>query len=119
MTANAILFFFGAVQHVGITLGPFHEPHIIPAAIVEGTCGLALASGAVASFHAGWRTAVVANLIAVAGVLLGMAALAAGRGPRTASNDFYHRVMLVLAGASVVILFLQASSVTLRNFRRQ
>jgi hypothetical protein len=35
---------------------------------------------------------------------LGIAALAAGRGPRTASNDLYHRTMLVLIGTSLLIL---------------
>jgi len=39
------------------------------------------------------------------GVLLGIAALAAGAGPRTASNDLYHRIMLLLIGASLLILF--------------
>ena len=39
------------------------------------------------------------------GVLLGIAALAAGAGPRTASNDLYHRMMLILIGAAVLILF--------------
>ena len=52
-----------------------------------------------------WRTALITNLVVLAGVLLGIAALAAGAGPRTASNDLYHRVMLVLIGASLVVLF--------------
>jgi hypothetical protein len=39
-----------------------------------------------------------------------MAALAAGRGPRTASNDLYHRIMLVLIGASLLILFFARSA---------
>ena len=29
MLANAALFFFGAIQHAGVALGPFHEPYII------------------------------------------------------------------------------------------
>jgi hypothetical protein len=41
--ANAALFFFGAVPHAGITLGRFQEPQIIPAAIVEAICRVALA----------------------------------------------------------------------------
>jgi hypothetical protein len=40
------------------------------------------------------------------GVLLGIAALAAGAGPRTASNDLYHRIMLILIALAVVALFL-------------
>ena len=45
MVSNAALFFFGAVQHLGIAIGRFHEPRIIPAAIVETICGISLAWG--------------------------------------------------------------------------
>jgi len=57
-----------------------------------------------------WRTALIANLVPLGGVLLGMAALAAGRGPRTASNDLYHHIMLALIGASLLILFFARSA---------
>jgi hypothetical protein len=36
-----------------------------------------------------------------------MAALAVGAGPRTASNDLYHRLMLVLIAVATVALFFQ------------
>jgi hypothetical protein len=117
MISNAALFLFGAVQHAGIPIGRFHEPRIIPAAIVETICGLFLLWGSIALLRqvAGhWNFALIGNLVALAGVLLGMAALAAGRGPRTASNDLYHHIMLVLIGASLLILFL-ARSALLRN----
>jgi hypothetical protein len=102
------LFFFGAVQHAGVAIGSFHEPRIIPAAIVETLCGLSLLLGATALFRdwrVRWRVALIASFVALGGVLLGIAALAAGAGPRTASNDLYHRVMLLLIVASVLILF--------------
>jgi hypothetical protein len=41
------------------------------------------------------------------GVLSGIAALAAGAAPRTASNDPYYRMMLALIGITVLILFLK------------
>ncbi len=108
MVANAALFFFGSVQHAGVAVGQFHEPFIIPAAIVEGLCGLCLLWGAVALFR-GWRTrwrvALIANVIALGGVLLGIVALAIGAGPRTASNDLYHRVMLIVVVTVILILF--------------
>ena len=109
MILNAALFLFGAVQHLGISLGGFHEPRILPAAIVEMLCALSLLGGATAVLgHSTrlWPVALIANLIALGGVLLGMAALALGAGPRTASNDLYHRIMLALIGASLLILFL-------------
>ena len=117
MILNAALFFLGAIQHTGISLGRFHEPRIIPAAIVETLCGLFLAWGATTVFaqstHA-WRAALVSNVIALGGVLLGMAALAAGRGPRTASNDLYHRIMLTLIGAGLLLLFFTRSALNRR-----
>lgn len=112
MLANVALFFFGSVQHAGIALGRFHEPFIIPAAIVEAVCGLCLLSGAVALFRSWrtrWRVALIANMVALGGVLLGIAALAVGAGPRTASNDLYHRMMLILIAAVILILFLGRS----------
>jgi len=117
MVTNAALFFFGALQHAGIAIGRFHEPHIVPAAIVESVCGLSLVWGIAAVFgHSpvGWRTAMIANLIPLGGVLLGMAALAAGRGPRTASNDLYHHIMLALIGASLLILLFARSALNQR-----
>jgi hypothetical protein len=111
MIANAALFFFGAVQHMGVSIGRFHEPRIVPAAIVESLCGLALVWGVAAvAGRFDWRTAVIANLVPLGGVFLGMAALAAGRGPRTASNDLYHHIMLALIGASLLILFFARSA---------
>jgi hypothetical protein len=109
MFANAALFFFGAVEHLGVTIGRLHEPHIIPAAIVESLCGISLVIGAlfVVRFPPiPLLPPLAGNLIAIAGVVLGMAALAAGRGPRTASNDLYHHIMLLLAGLSLIVLFL-------------
>jgi hypothetical protein len=105
---NAALFLFGAVQHAGLALGPFREPRILPAALVETVCGLALAYAAVALFGrsvAARRPALISNLVALAGVIIGLVALAVGAGPRTASNDLYHRIMLVLIGASFVLLY--------------
>jgi hypothetical protein len=112
MTANAALFFFGSLQHAGVAIGRFHEPFIIPAAIVEVLCGLCLSWGAIALFRSSrtrWRIALITNLVALAGVLLGMAALAVGAGPRTASNDLYHRMMLILIVAVILVWFFRRS----------
>ncbi len=118
MLANAALFLFGALQHSGIALGRFHEPHILPAAVVETICGLFLAWGAVRVFASStprWQPPLIANLVAMGGVFLGMAALAAGRGPRTASNDLYHKIMLVLAGGCLLMLLFLARSASHRS----
>jgi len=113
MTLNTALFLFAALLHAGVALGRLHEPQIIPATIVEVICGTFLARGALAVLNhwaSEWRVALIANLVALGGVVLGMVSLAAGKGPRTASNDLYHRLMLILIAASVVILFLIRNS---------
>jgi len=118
MLANAALFLFGAVQHAGIRIGPFREPMIAPAAIVETLCALALIGGAVAALgrrRRAWAAALAGNLVAIAGVAVGMVALAMGAGPRTASNDLYHRLMLVLAGGAILILSLPSGRSALRR----
>jgi hypothetical protein len=112
MTLNTALFLFGAIQHVGVEIGRFHEPVIVPAAIVESVCALSLLWGLWAVFRgspAFWRIAFTGNLIALCGVLLGIVALEAGRGPRTISNDNLHRAMLTLIGLSLMALFIARS----------
>ena len=118
MVGNAAIFVFGALQHAGVAIGSLHEPVIVPASIVEVLCALALSWSAIAVLRhspKAWRGAFIGNLVAILGVVIGMVALAVGAGPRTASNDFYHRIMLALAAASLVILFLPAGRTALRR----
>lgn len=121
MITNAALFFYGALQHAGIAIGPFHEPLIIPAAIVETLCGVSLVAGGVAVLtHSrfGRRAALIANLVALGGVLLGMAALAAGLGPRTPSNDLYHLMMLTMIAVGLLLLWFSRLTPDSGNYRR-
>jgi hypothetical protein len=108
---GAVTFLLAALVHLGarIPLGfaVISEPVIIPAAIVEGLAGLGLAVSAYALLTLrswAWSAAIAANAFALGGVLLGMLALAAGRGPRTELNDVYHRVMVVVLLAGLVLL---------------
>jgi hypothetical protein len=104
--------FVVAVQlHVGveISLGfaVLGEPERPFAVIVEGVAGSVLALGAFAALARrtwAWAALTVAHAISLAGVLWGMVAIAAGRGPHTLLNDTYHRVMVVLLGAGLVLL---------------
>lgn len=59
MILNAALFLFGAIQHAGIPLGPYREPTIIPAVIVETVCGLFLLCVGIAvlrHYSTGWKS---------------------------------------------------------------
>ena len=118
MLGNAAVFVFGALQHAGVSIGPLHEPVIIPASIVEILCALALGWGAAAVLRRSpkaWRAALIGNVIAILGVAIGMVSLAVGAGPRTASNDVYHRIMLALATASLLILIVPAGRTALKR----
>jgi hypothetical protein len=118
MAANGILFFFGAVQHAGVAIGQFQEPRIIPAAIVEALCGIVLVWGVVAFARVTRtrrRSAVIANLIALSGVILGLVSLAFGAGPRTASNDLYHKMMLIMIGAALLLIWLSKGRAVVDN----
>jgi hypothetical protein len=118
----ALTFFVGALLHLGwrIPLGfaVLAEPRILPAAVVEGLCGLALAAAAIALFaNSGraWTAAFAAHAIALGGVLLGVTALALGAGPGTDLNTTYHRVMLVALVAVLALLLSPAGRTTLRR----
>ena len=118
MLGNATLFLSGALQHAGVAIGPLREPVIIPASIVELLCGLVLIWGTAAVLirsHKAWRAALMGNLVAIAGVTIGMVALAAGAGPRTVTNDLYHRIMLALAAASLIIIFVPNGRAALKR----
>jgi len=118
MLTNAALFVFGAIQHAGTPIASFHEPRIIPAAIVESICALSLVLGAGAMLtrqRRAWVIAVLGNVVALSGVVLGIVALALGAGPRTATNDLYHRAMLVLIGIALLSLFLRRRNAGLQR----
>lgn len=104
MMMLASTFAIGSVAHIGVVLGVgplrLREPRILAATIVETVCAIALGGGAVGLWtngRAAWWTAALALAVSLGGVLLGMAALAVGAGPRTMTNDLYHvAVLLVL-----------------------
>ena len=118
----AATFFFGALLHlgVGIPLGfaVIEEPVILPATIVEGLCGtaLAVAAFAVLARRAGaWTVATAAHAFALGGVSLGIVALAVGAGPSTELNTIYHRVMVVALVAVLGLLLSPTGRSALRR----
>lgn len=119
----AATFFLGALLHLGVTIPlgfmVLDEPRILPATIVEGLCGIALAVAAFAVFtrrNEAWTIALAAHAFALGGVLLGITALAVGAGPSTELNTIYHRVMVV---GLVAVLALLLSSTGRTAFRRR
>jgi hypothetical protein len=122
IVGEAITFLLAALLHLGVQfpLG-FSEPQIIPAAIVEGLCGIFLAVSAYAVFARktwAWTVAIAAHVFAVAGVLLGITALALGAGPSTEANTIYHRVILVVLVLVLVLLATPGAKAALGRSKR-
>lgn len=118
----AVTFFCGALLHLGVQIplgaAVLAEPTILPAAIVESLCGLALSFGAFAVFarwNRAWTAVFAAHAFALGGVLLGVTALALGAGPSTDLNTMYHRVMLVGLVAVLVLLLTPAGRAAFRR----
>jgi hypothetical protein len=107
----AATFLVAVLLHLGVDLplgfAVLDEPQRPFAVIVEGAAGTVLAVGAFAVLARkawAWEAATGGHAVALAGVLWGMVAVAAGRGPHTQLNDSYHRVMVVLLAATLILL---------------
>ena len=108
---EALSFLCFALLHLGVRIpvgfAVIEEPRRPFAVIVEGLAALVLALGASAVLTRrtwAWAAITGAHAVALAGVLWGMVAVAAGRGPHTQLNDTYHRVMVVVLGAGLILL---------------
>lgn len=115
----AVLLHLGVQIPLGFAI--LDEPQRPFAVIVESLAGAVLAVGAYAVFaRKAWAWAAVtwAHGLALAGVLWGMVAVAAGRGPHTQLNDTYHRVMVVLLGAGLIVLLTPLGRRSLGRQRR-
>jgi hypothetical protein len=107
----AATFVVAVLLHVGVEIplgfAVLDEPRRPVAVLVEGVAGVLLGLGALAIFARrtwAWVAVTGAHAVALAGVLWGMVAVAAGRGPHTQLNDTYHRVMVVLLAANLLLL---------------
>jgi len=110
-------FLFASLLHLGspISLGvaEVSEPRIIPATVVEGAIAFALgiaAFGAIRRRHWARTAGIAASGFSIAGVLLGITALALGAGPATPLNRVYHGVMLVVLAGTLAVLLWPTSS---------
>ena len=108
------------VQGIHITLGSavFDEPQIVPASIVESIAGLLFVWATYTAFTAkssAWTSTLAAHLFAIAGFLLGIVATWSGTTP---FNAPYHRVMLAVFVAGLILALLPAGRAALRSTRR-
>jgi hypothetical protein len=107
----AATFLVAVLLHVGVEIplgfAVLQEPRRPVAVLVEGVAGLLLGLGALAVLARrtwAWAAVTGAHAVALAGVGWGMVAVAAGRGPHTQLNDTYHRVMVALLAATLLLL---------------
>jgi hypothetical protein len=121
----AATFLVAVLLHVGVEiplgLAMLEEPRRPVAVLVEGVAGLLLGLGALAVFARrtrAWAAVTGAHAVALAGVLWGMVAVAAGRGPHTQLNDTYHRVMVVLLAATLLLLLTPLGRTSLGRKRK-
>lgn len=113
------LLFAGIVHLVGarISLGgaAFVEPPIIPVGVVESLAGVVFVVAAYALFLRrawAWAVTLAAHLFAIAGFLLGLWATRLGTTP---FNYDYHRVMLAVFVAGLILVLTPPARAALRT----
>ena len=124
-TIYAATFAVAVVLHLGVDI-PLgfavpDEPRRPFAVIAEGLAAFVLAVGAFALFARktwAWATVTGAHALALAGVVWGMVAVTAGRGPHTQLNHTYHRVIVVLLAANLILLLTPLGRTSLGRERR-
>lgn len=120
VVVDGVTFLFFALLHLGIRLqlGPMvlTTGRIISATVVEGLIGILFAVGAYAVFtraSSAWTWTVLAHVFGIAGVLVGLWAIAAGLGPPNELNDTYHRVILAILVVGLILLLTPPGRVAL------
>lgn len=97
---EAVILLLAAISHLGLPVPYLIGPRILPAALIEGVCGLVLLY---ASLHGGGRTAFVCQALAFAGALLVMALLSLGGAQHYLVTDLGLVVLLAALGPGLLI----------------
>jgi hypothetical protein len=116
---EGVVFLIAGLSHTGMRILPFDEPRIVDATVVEGLCGVLLVGSAVSVFARAawaWLALVIAHAFTLVGVIVGIAAIAAGLGPHSVFNDGFHRVMVVVLPIVLIMLVTPPVRVALRNW---
>ena len=114
LVCEAIVFLLATILHTGA----FGVPALLAAMIVEGLCGIGCVISAYGVFtHKPWaqKTAVIVQILILAGVLLGIFALARNAGIRTPINAGLHGIMLVLIVIGLSLLAIPGTREAIRR----
>ncbi|MEO3872954.1 hypothetical protein ABGB18_29415 [Nonomuraea sp. B12E4] len=96
------------LSHAGVALGPLRQPVIVPAVIVELLCAAAMLTGAVGALTGrawGWDGLIYTHAGALAGVLLGIMAVAFRGDGESALLSWYHGTIATLLAAGLAGAF--------------
>jgi hypothetical protein len=112
--AEASAYGLAALVHAGIPIPiGIREPAVGSAAVIEGliTLALVVTCGAILGRRSWARgAAFISHGIAVLGIMMAMANLALGQGDRSIANDFFYRLMLLVAMLVLVFLLTRAAA---------
>lgn len=97
---EAVIFILASASHLGLPVPWLVGPRILPAAVVEGVCGMVILY---ASLHGGARTAFICQTIAFAGVLLGLAALTLAGAARYPITDLGQVALLACLAPGLLL----------------
>ena len=100
LAVEAVILILACASHLGLPVPWLLGPRILPAAVIEGVCGLVILY---ASLHGGARTAFVCQTVAFAGVLLGLAALTLSGAQRYPITDLGQVVLLAALGPGLLL----------------
>jgi hypothetical protein len=119
---EAIAYGLAALVHAGIPIPiGIREPAAGSAAVTEALIALAmLITLATILGRRSWArgAAFISHGIAVLGIMMAMANLALGRGDRSIVNDFFYRLMLLVAMLILVFLLTPAAANALGRSRK-
>lgn len=97
---EAIILILAAISHLGLPVPYLIGPRILPAALIEGVCGLAILY---ASLHGGGRTAFVCQTLAFVGALMVMTLLSLSGAQHYLVTDLGLVLLLAALGPGLLI----------------
>lgn len=97
---EAVIFILASASHMGLPVPWLVGPRILPAAVIEGVCGLIILY---ASLHGSARTALICQAIGLSGVLLGLMALTLAGAPRYIVTDLGELVLIACLACGLLI----------------
>ena len=97
---EAVILILASISHLGLPVPYLVGPRILPAAVIEGVCGLAILY---ASLHGGGRTAFACQTLAFASALLVMALLSLTGAQHYLVTDLGLVLLLAALGPGLLI----------------